>query len=169
MPAHIGFINMVKIPLGVVYQLTPTEGGRSIRTNGGLTSPAEIYRLKKKQAQGRDKIVTTYKKYREFLDLYEPGIKQEAGFRVKSVDPQEWDLYLARGTHFDRTMRALLDAKWKIDLVKRKSDAMSLKRIEAKRGQGHPSVTVWSRDGSAAGQLFEGRDESEASEAEGEA
>lgn len=160
MPAHIGFAQMMKIPLGFLYQLAPTKGAAEIRSMG-IASPLDIYKGKLKTAESRDRFVRDYVAYRKHLDQYEPAKAAKKGTdgqkRMTPVDASEWDLYLKPDTTFDKAVRTILDRQegWTIDLVTRKSDAKALKRIEAKRGKGHMSITMWSCNGSANGRLFD--------------
>lgn len=161
MPAHIGILTHLKLPLAFLYQFGPGKKSKSMRSMG-LVSPAVVYRAKKADTEKRNYRAMNYDDYREHLDRYDPYYKaqpadREFGGQVRCppVDKQEWDNYLKPDTSFDQTVAAAIAAGWKITLVGAKSNFRALKRIEAKRTQGAMSITLWSAAGSANGKLFD--------------
>ena len=89
MPAHIGFLDLMKLPLDCIRQLSPTHR-REGMSSMGLMSPGEIYEGRKKIAEDRNYEVNRYKDYRDRVDQYDPYHPSTR----KPVDKTEWDHYL---------------------------------------------------------------------------
>jgi len=181
MPAHIGFLSKLKIPLAFCAQFqkeaiavrdyfadkldlgefdnSPPNEWVTARNVAGVMSPADIYRAKEADAQRRNHTVKNYKDYRNWLNRFGPNRQNAPNGRDPQgrwvpVDGVEWNLYLKPGTAFDDAVKAVLKAGYSINFVARKSNAKEVKRLEAKRKKGAPSVTLWSKDGGGNEQLF---------------
>ena len=162
MPARIGIIDTLKIPLATIAQYGPTKFAK--RSNMGRLSAAELYEKRKESLESRNTTFDNYRDFRFHANRFDPN-KQEttsaakvnAGAYFEAVDQNEWDLYLKPGTAFDNTVKATLDKKegWTVTFVSEKHHQRrkELKRLEAKRGLGHMSITLWSAKGSAADAL----------------
>jgi hypothetical protein len=123
----------------------------------GTLSMTELYQTQKGQTKKRDLVATNYNHYRGEIDKYDPAYQPKGRLadiqaRLPPVAQEEWDNYLSPGTTFDTQVEAAIAAGWTITLVRRKSDSTALKRIEAKREPGAPSIILWS----AAGSVNEG-------------
>jgi hypothetical protein len=160
MPAHIGFLSLMKLPLDFLYQLGPTKGSKKMRSMG-FVSPAVIYRAKKGATEKRNFLAWQYNIYRQRMEWYDPYYQKKKGdndfggqVRYPPVDKTEWDNYLKAGTSFDKAVEAAIAAGWKITLVGEKSN-LQLKRIEAKRTEGAPSITLWTAVRGANGEIFD--------------
>jgi hypothetical protein len=143
MPARIGILDTLKIPLAAIAQLGPTKFAK--KSNMGHLTPAELYEKRKESIEKRNTTCKSYNEFRDYLNKFDPN----------KAEP--WDLYLKPGTAFDNTIKAALDRRegWTVTFVSEKDvlHRRELKRIEAKGGKGHMSITLWSSKGSAAAAL----------------
>jgi len=171
MPAHIGTLNIMKIPLACVVQLFTKKGVGEIGQMG-LATPAYLYDRTKAIAEKRNCTVDNYRDYRLQMDAYDPDHKrrkekwtdktEKGKLDIKTlqkllppVDRTEWDLFLKPDTVFDKAVEAILGQGWTVTFVGgRKQPHQELKRLEAKRQKGASSVTLWSKDGGGNEQLF---------------
>lgn len=99
MPAHVRFIDVLKVPFGTVaINLTALKNNM---TNGpGIkspVSPAYLYEVVKASTKRREVPVQTYTDYRQRLDSYDPGDPTA----LVTVPQEDWDLYFKPGTQFD--------------------------------------------------------------------
>src|SRR5262245_36844924 len=102
MPARIGIIDTLKIPLASIAQLGPTKFAK--KSNMGLLTPAELYEKRKEHIEARNTTCTGYIEFRYYLNRFDPnktaptsGLKVTAGAYLEAVDNNEWDLYLKPG------------------------------------------------------------------------
>jgi hypothetical protein len=99
MPAHIRFIDLLKVPFATVA--INAAALRNNVTNGpGIkspVSPGKIYSVVKRSTRRREITPQNYTDYRQRMDSYDPG---DADAEV-TVPNEDWDLYFKPGTVFD--------------------------------------------------------------------
>ena len=113
MPARIGIIDTLKIPLAAIAQFGPTKFAK--KSNMGRLTPAELYELRKDSLEKRNTTFKRYSEFRYYLNKFDPnkaaptsGVQVTAGSYLDAADQNEWDLYLKAGTAFDTTVKAAL-------------------------------------------------------------
>ncbi|HEY3847453.1 MAG TPA: hypothetical protein VGL95_10100 [Acetobacteraceae bacterium] len=99
MPAHVRFIDLLKVPLATVA--VNANALKNNLTNGpGIkspVSPAYIYKIIKDSAKRREIPVQTYTDYRQRMDSFNPA---DPDTKI-AVPKEDWDLYFTPGTQFD--------------------------------------------------------------------
>lgn len=148
MPAHIGFMEKLKLPrkfLGLALSQTPQA--RRLRSTGLLSMAALEADLERKRREREKYEVTSYGSFRSYLDDYSP-VDRDGIRGTQIADPREWELFLKPGTVFDRQMQIVFEefkqrgVDFRVIFIQRKSDTDKLKRLE---GVAFGEVTVlWS-------------------------
>ena len=144
MPAHIGIIDRLKIPLGmVVMNLSRKPKAVQARhMSGGWVGPRDLALNMRDRAHDRDAVTPTYPSFRNRLNRYDPAGPTPGYTAADAVD---WDMNLAPGTIIDAVVAAMFDqhAGVVVTFVGRKSNHHDLKRIEIK-ATGIPNHIIWS-------------------------
>jgi hypothetical protein len=182
MPAKIGFMAAMKIrlafakqvlsqpeapailgmagPLSFLCDLVPEKQKahwRAARDVGKFMSPKQIHEEAKQMTEGRNTPVTSYQAYRKLMNKYIPrSLVTDTLGLLPAVADEEWKLYLAPDTAFDKAVKGALDNGWTVTFVVHRGGKTNvpLKRLEAKRTKGAPSITMWSDDDSGIADEF---------------
>lgn len=99
MPAHVRFIDLLKVPFATVA-INAAALKNNVTNGPGIkspVSPVSIYKIIKASSKRREVLVQSYTDYRQRMDSFNPG---DANANI-TVPKEDWDLYFKPGTMFD--------------------------------------------------------------------